>query len=74
MGVWNAAISEGESVSLSRSDHDEIMSSLAAMANAIKQAYASNDVELYLSVFDPDAIVSKPSEPPVRGHDELARL
>ena len=58
-------------MSLSRSDHDEIMSSLAAMANAIKQAYASNDVELYLSVFDPDAIVSKPSEPPVRGHDEL---
>lgn len=47
------------------------MAELGAMANAIKQAYATNDVELYLSAFDSDAIVSKPNEPPVRGHDAL---
>lgn len=57
--------------SLTQTEHDEIMSALGAMANVIKQAYATNDVELYLSAFDADAIVSKPNEPPVRGHDDL---
>ena len=71
MGGGNAAIQEGGRVSLSQAEHGEIMAALGAMANTIKQAYATNDVELYLSAFDRDAIVSKPNEPPVRGHDEL---
>ena len=58
-------------MSLSQAEQDEIMAELGAMADTIKQAYATHDVDLYLSAFDSDAIVSKPNEAPVRGHNGL---
>ena len=56
---------------LKETEHDEIMSALAKLADAVKRSYAEDDVELYLSAFDRDAIVSMPGAPPVRGHNAL---
>ena len=47
------------------------MAELAHLAETVKRSYAEDNVELYLSAFDRDAIVSIPNQPPVRGHDEL---
>jgi ketosteroid isomerase-like protein len=58
-------------MSLTQAERDEIHGTLVAMATTIKQSYATNDVELYLSAFDSDVIVSMPGMPPLRGHDEL---
>lgn len=52
---------------LTTGEHEAILASIAALAETIKQAYAENDVALYLSAFDEDAIVSMPGAPPVRG-------
>ena len=59
---------------LTKAEHEEIMVALAQLAEAIKRSYAEDDVELYLSAFDRDAIVSMPGRPPVRGHDALRTL
>lgn len=59
---------------LTTGEHEAIMASLAALAETIKQSYASNDVDLYLSAFDEDAIVSMPGTPPVRGHEALRTM
>jgi ketosteroid isomerase-like protein len=55
-------------------EHQAIVAELAKVAENIKRAYATNDVDLYLSAFDPDAIVSMPGAEPVRGHAELRAL
>jgi len=57
--------------SLTDLEREEIMAALGALAETIKQAHATDDVDLYLSAFDEDAIVSMPNIPPVRGHDAL---
>ena len=58
-------------MAVSEKENQEITDELGRLAHSIKQAYATNDVELYLSAFDVDAIVSMPGVPPFRGHDEL---
>lgn len=58
-------------MTLTKEEHDEIMTALNLLADTVKKAYATNDVGLYLSAFEPDAIVSMPRMPPVHGHDEL---
>ena len=55
-------------------EHNEIMKALAELADSVKRSYSDNDVELYLSAFDRDAIVSMPGAPPVRGHEALRRV
>ena len=50
------------------------MSALGKLAGDIKRAYETNDVDLYLSAFDKDAIVSMPGVPPARGHEALRAL
>ena len=55
-------------------EHNEIMAALGELADTVKRSYAENDVELYVSAFDRDAIVSMPGVPPVRGHDALRTL
>ncbi|HVF30025.1 MAG TPA: DUF4440 domain-containing protein, partial [Pyrinomonadaceae bacterium] len=52
----------------------EVISALGELAETIKLAYATNDVDLYISGFDEDAIVSMPGVPPVRGHSGLRSL
>jgi ketosteroid isomerase-like protein len=59
--------------SLSDAERNEIMPALGELAETVKRSYAENDVELYLSAFDEDAIVSMPGMPPFRGHDELRK-
>ena len=56
---------------LSDAERNEIMSALGELAETVKSSYAENDVELYLSAFDADAVVSMPRTPPFRGHEEL---
>jgi uncharacterized protein (TIGR02246 family) len=56
---------------LTPSEQNEIMAALGKLASTIKQAYADDDADLYISAFDPDAIVSLPGTPPVGGHDAL---
>ena len=58
-------------MTMNESERSEIMSELERLAETIQRAYATNDVELYLSAFDEEAIVSMPAAPPVRGHDAL---
>jgi uncharacterized protein (TIGR02246 family) len=55
-------------------EKQEITDALAKLADAIKHAYATNDVERYLSAFDEDAIVSMPGMPPMRGRAALRSL
>ena len=55
-------------------EHREIMTALGELADTIKQAYATNDTELYLSAFDEDAIVSMPGIAPARGHAALRAI
>ena len=57
--------------SLTESERAEIMSELGTLAETVKRSYAENDVDLYLSAFDEDAIVSMPGMPPIRGHSAL---
>ena len=59
---------------MTHEEHQEILAELAKLADDIKRAYATNDVDLYLSAFDPDAIVSMPAVEPVRGHLGLKPL
>lgn len=59
---------------LTEAEHNEIMAALAKLADIVKRSYAEDDVELYVSAFDRDAIVSMPGIPPVRGHDALRTL
>lgn len=47
------------------------MAELGRLAETVKQAYATADIELYLSAFDEDAMVSMPGAPPIRGHEAL---
>jgi ketosteroid isomerase-like protein len=61
-------------LAMNESERLEILRALEHLAETVKRAYAENDVELYLSAFDEDAIVSMPHTCPVRGHDELRRL
>src|SRR5687768_7809328 len=56
---------------MNESERSDLMAELERLAETIKRSYATNDVDLYLSAFDEDAIVSMPSAPPVRGHDAL---
>ena len=58
-------------MTMNESERSEIMTELGRLAETIKRAYATNDVDLYLSAFDEGAIVSMPASPPVRGHDAL---
>ncbi|HEX6124421.1 MAG TPA: nuclear transport factor 2 family protein [Pyrinomonadaceae bacterium] len=64
----------GTAGKLTSTEHEEIMTALAGLAEDIKRAYAANDAELYLSAFDKEAIVSMPGIPPVRGHVALRAL
>jgi len=59
---------------LTKAEHNEIMVALEQLADTVKRSYAEDDVELYLSAFDRDAIVSMPGLTPVRGHDALRNL
>ena len=54
-------------------DHERaaIMSELARLAETVKRSYDENDVGLYLTTLDTDAVVSMPGIPPARGHSEL---
>lgn len=61
-------------VSLTSQEQSEVMAALGELADTIKQAYATGDVDLYLSAFDEDAIVSMPGIAPARGHSELRGL
>src|SRR5687767_7068954 len=61
-------------MTMKESERSEIMTELGRLAETIKRAYATNDVELYLSAFHRDAIVSMPGIPPVRGHKGLRDL
>jgi ketosteroid isomerase-like protein len=56
---------------LTSAEHEAIMAALGMLAESVKQAYATNDADLYISAFDKDAIVSMPNCPPVRGHAAL---
>src|SRR5687767_4520719 len=58
-------------MTMNESERSEIMIELERLADTIKRAYATNDIDLYLSAFDEDAIVSMPATPPGRGHDAL---
>ena len=59
---------------MTHEEHEAIVAELAKLAEDIKQAYANNDADLYLSAFDADAIVSLPGVPAVRGHTGLRSL
>lgn len=52
----------------------EVRAAVGKLAEDIKRAYASNDVELYLSAYDDGAILSMPGVPPMRGHEALKSL
>jgi ketosteroid isomerase-like protein len=54
-------------------DRDKISAALLELAETVKTAYKNNDVEMYASAFDDDAIVSVPGVPPVRGLEELKK-
>jgi len=56
---------------VNKAERDAIVAELAKLAETIKQAYATNDPELYLSAFAVDAVASMPNVSPVRGHDAL---
>ena len=60
--------------SLTDSERNEIMAALGELAETVKRSYAENNVDLYLSAFDLDAIVSMPGSPPVRGHVDLENI
>ena len=64
VGVWKNAGVMGI-------DEGEVGVALGELAGRVKRAYAEGDVELYLSAFDEDAIVSMPGTEPVRGHEAL---
>ncbi|HEY2866545.1 MAG TPA: nuclear transport factor 2 family protein [Pyrinomonadaceae bacterium] len=53
------------------SERSEALAALQMLAETIKRAYAENDVALYASAFDEDAIVSIPGSPPVKGIESL---
>ena len=53
---------------------EEIMLALNGLAETIKTAYRNDDVEMYASAFDDDAIVSIPGKPPVRGLHALKEM
>ena len=55
-------------------ERKEIMAALAELADRVKRSYTEDDLELYISAFDRDAIVSMPGAPPIRGHDALRML
>ena len=55
-------------------ERNEIMAALGELADTVKRSYAEDDVELYISAFDRDAIVSMPGAPPIRGHEALRTL
>jgi len=57
--------------SLTDSERKEITVALAGLAETIQRSYAEDDVELYISAFDPDAIISMPGSQPVHGHNAL---
>ena len=59
---------------LTDSERNEIMAALGELAETVKRSYAENNVDLYLSAFDSDAVVSMPGSPPVRGHADLASI
>ena len=52
-------------------DRASAISALTDLAEIVKRSYAENNVDLYLSAFDEDAIVSFPGHPPIRGHEAL---
>ena len=58
---------------MNEAERIEILKALEQLADTVKRSYAENDVELYLSAFDEDAIVSMPRTAPVRGHDDLRK-
>src|SRR5215213_11677045 len=60
--------------SLTEPEGAQIMLELARLAETVKRSYSENDVELYLSAFHEDGIVSMPGIPPVRGHAGLRAL
>ena len=74
MGITDAAIPAVMSESLTPGQRVEIMNALGSLAETIKRAYATNDVELYLSGFDEDAVVSMPGLGPAGGHAALRAL
>ena len=59
---------------LAEAEHNEIMEALGRLADTVKRSYSDDDVDLYLSAFDPDAVVSMPGLAPARGHEELRTL
>lgn len=56
---------------LTKTERETILAELRSLAEIVKHAYATNDVDLYLSAFDPDAIVSMPGTPAMLGHEAL---
>lgn len=56
---------------MSENERTEAVRALAEGAEVIKRAYAENNVDLYLSAFDEEAVVSMPGRPIIRGHDAL---
>ena len=60
--------------SFTESERAGIMSELSTLADTVKRSYAENDVDLYLSAFDEDAVVSMPGMTPMRGHSALRHL
>lgn len=44
---------------------------LSKLADTVRQAYATNDADLYLSAFDVNAVVSMPNVSPIQGHEVL---
>ncbi len=52
-------------------ERTEILAASEQLANTIKQAYATDDADMYASAFTDDSIVSMPDTPPVHGRDAL---
>lgn len=56
---------------MNETERTEIREALEAIGGTLQRAFTENDVELYLSVFDDDAITSLPGLPQLRGHAAL---
>ncbi len=55
-------------------DFAQIRAALTELAETVKTAYATNDVDMYASAFTDDAIVSMPGRPPIQGLNALKAM